>query len=459
MTKSTPRDLALHILVKLDRGKGNLSRYMPKAYELIPDPSDRSFLKEILYGTLRWRGRIDYMLECLLRKPLIKLDADIRNILRLGCYQLLFMDRIPPYAAINESVEMAKRCGKDGLKGVVNGVLRKIGKIDADFHAMDPPSYLSVFYSHPLWMIDRWIKEFGFGAAERICQFNNAIPPFMVRTNTLKISRKELMERLGKEGVLCKETLFSPWGIEFEEVENPFALPSFLEGLFFPQDESSQLVAPLLSPRPGQNILDACAAPGGKTTHLAQLMEDSGVIWALDVKQKKLEHIEENCRRLGIGCVKIEKADATQHIPHGPFDAILADVPCSGLGVLRRNPDAKWLKKEEEIPALKRKQLMMLQNLANFLRPGGVLVYCTCTLTSEENYEVVDTFLMRRNDFYIEDASKYLPPQCKPLIDERGFLRTYLYAFEEPSTSNLPPQRGNRVRMDGLFAVRMVKKL
>lgn len=448
MRKKSPRAICLEILNQIEREDCHPDRLLSdsfKRYRYLTS-LDRRFLTELTYGVLRWRERLDWSIRHLSKIPFEKIETETLNILRLGLYQMEFLTRTPASAAVNESVELAKRHRGKGGGGFVNAILRSYlrerrglfyPKID-----QDPALYLSVLYSHPLWLVKRWIEEMGMEVTIKTCEFNNRISPLTLRTNTLKISREALMERLKEKGLKPIPTSFSSEGIQLDEPPPISELPFLKEGLFIIQDEASQLVTFILDPKPGERILDACAAPGGKTTHMAQKMSNKGEIHALDLSKEKRDLIREICGRLGVTIVKAMIGDATCPLPEGlTFDRILADVPCSGFGTLRKNPDLKWRKGQEDIRRLAELQLAILTNLSKYVREGGILVYSTCTVFREENDEVVERFLKEHREFQLEPVSSLLPKNCLSFTEE-GYLKTF------------PPKDG----VDGFFVARMIRR-
>jgi 16S rRNA (cytosine967-C5)-methyltransferase len=407
---------------------------------------DKAFAREVVYGVLRWQGKLDWIIAAYSHIKPHRMERAVITILRIGVYQLLFMDRVPPSAAVDESVKLVKGKKRGEAAPFVNGILRGIAEKKKEISypdlQTDPLDHIATLYSHPLWMVRRWVDQWGIEETIALCQVNNQIPAFTVRVNTLKGSREEVISQLQDETIGATPTRFSPLGIV---IPNPPPLHTWgllQEGWFQVQDEAAQLVSMLLDPQPGERrVLDLCAAPGGKTTHLAQLMKDQGEIVALDVSQAKLGLLQENCRRLGITIIKTVTHDVTTPLPFPPgsFDRVLVDVPCTGFGTLRRNPDGKWRVKEEDISRLQQIQGKILTQAATMVKKQGVLVYSTCTMTSEENEGVIEVFLSERKDLRLEDASPFLPPGCEALVDRTGYLRT------------LP----HRHDMDGFFAARM----
>jgi len=446
---SSVRQLASEILFKVESQKAYADLLLDHALRTSPlNAPDRALLTELTYGTLRWRGRIDARLRQQLKHPLSDTDGFVRNLLRVTIYQLLFLDKIPDYAAVNEAVELAKR-QRGGKKtgGFVNGVLRNLLRRGQDREATNENNNsiaaLAVEYSHPEWLVSRWLEEYGQCEAGALMLANNQRAPLVLRVNRRKCAREELIAQLLAEGFTAAPTSWSPDGIMLESsgaVEN---LPGFAYGLFQVQGESSQLLVNLLAPSPGDRILDACAAPGGKTTHIAEFMNDSGELIALDKSSQGVEHIRENIVRLKFASITIARADTTKQFPgalSAPYDRILVDAPCSGLGTLRSHPEIKWQRRESDIQRLSELQMQILENVARYLKPGGVLVYSTCTLTREENDSIVENFLARHKQFELEDAAGYLPNTAKHMVRDRYFQAL--------------PQRDNT---DGFFAARLRK--
>jgi len=445
----TPRAICLAILNRVGNSNAHADDLISdffKRYRHLTS-LDRSFLTELTYGVLRWRGRLDWVIQQFSKIPFEKIEPEIINILRLGLYQILFLSRTPVSAAVNESTESAKKARGRGGAGFVNAILRSFlrqGKeISYPDINKDAALHIAVIHSHPLWLVKKWIEEFGVEKTLRVCMVNNQIPPLTLRANTLKTSREDLIQRFKDGGLNPTPTLFSEEGIRLEGPPPTSELPFFKEGLYIIQDEASQLVASILDPRPRERILDACAAPGGKTTHISQRMKNWGEILAIDLTREKLKKIEEGCQRLGIKIVKTKTGDATKPLPFPKeieFDRILADVPCSGFGTLQKNPDLKWKRGEEDIHRLSGLQSSILENVSRYLRRGGILVYSTCTVFREENEAVVERFLATHPEFRLDRIDTILPEKFSALIKE-GYLKTF-------------PPRGE---MDGFFVARLVK--
>jgi 16S rRNA (cytosine967-C5)-methyltransferase len=446
--RKSVRQLASEILFKVEVRQAYADILLDQALKTpaLAD-RDRALLTELIYGTLRWRGNIDGQLSRYLRQPVDKTDPLIRNLLRLSVYQLVFLDKIPDYAAVNEAVELAKIHGGGKTAGFVNAVLRNFlrQKASTNHVALDDAStkLLAVTYSHPEWLVTRWLDEFGTESAKALMRANNERAPLVLRVNLLKGTREKLLERLSAAGIDANATPWSPQGITLLSSPAVDELPGFVDGRFQVQGEASQLVTYLLSPSPGERILDACAAPGGKCAHIAEMMQDRGELIAVDPSVRGIAKIRQNLSRLQHGSVRAVQADTSEELPESlrrPYDRILVDAPCSGLGTLRGHPEIKWHRNENDIRRLSRLQAKILRRVAGYLKPNGVLVYATCTLTREENEELVEAFLAQYKEFELDDAARYLPEQATHMVRDKFFLAL--------------PQRDNT---DGFFAARMRK--
>ncbi len=440
--KDIPRETALTILCRAENGIF-VDTLLAQARERM-DARDSAFLLELVYGVLRNQALLDWELDCFSDKRIDTTDAWTRNILRLGAYQMLFLDRVPVSAAVNTAVELAKEHGKK--HGYVNGLLRGLDRKRGTIKYPDsgePVARLSMLYSHPAWLVKRWVSRFGAEAAEALLQANNRPALLTIRTNILKTTRSALKAALETEGAQVSETTCSPAGLDI--ISSPGwlrTLQAYRDGWFMVQDQAAQLISLLLAPRPGEMVLDACAAPGGKATHLAELMHDQGTVVALELDASRIAKIRENSRRLGNTIIAPVQGDAS-HYHEGVFDRILIDAPCSGLGVLRRHPDGRWNKSEQTVVDHTVLQRRLLENCSVLLKPGGTLVYATCTTEPEENEDVISAFLSgARNGFMIDDPRPYLPEPARSLVDGKGFFHTYPQARE----------------MDGFFGVRMMKR-
>ncbi len=438
--KDKPRQKAVEILAGVEEGAFADALLEQSRHGF--DHRDNAFILELVYGVLRQRSWLDWVLDRFSAQPLSRTDLRTRNILRLGAYQMLFLDKVPVSAAVNTATELAKRLGKKS--GYVNAVLRNLERKRGSFPG--PPAgneveRLSVLYSHPAWLVRRWLARFGPEKTETVLRENNLPSPLVVRANTLRTNPGQLKASLESDGAAVVETKYSNQALEIRSSPGIRTLSAYDKGWFLVQDEAAQLIGMMVDPRPGETVLDAAAAPGGKATHLAQLMGNQGTVIALESDRSRIGRIAENTDRLGASIITPVLGDATT-FTEGLFDKILIDAPCSGLGVLRRHPDGRWNKKEDTIRKRARVQLHILQNCAALLKPGGALVYATCTTEPEENEDVVRNFLAGQSgSFALGDPRPCLPNPAVSLVDEHGFFRTFP---GEPS-------------LDGFFAARLIK--
>jgi 16S rRNA (cytosine967-C5)-methyltransferase len=440
--KDLPRETALTILCRTEDGVF-VDRLLAQARERL-DARDSAFLLELVYGVLRNRALLDWTLDQFSLHPVEKTDVRTRNILRLGAYQMLFLDRVPVSAAVNTAVDLAKEHGNK--HGYVNGLLRGMDRKRSTVtypESGDPVVRLSILYSHPAWLVKRWVSRYGIEMTETLLRENNRPALLTIRTNALRTTRSALRTALEAEGVQVDETSRTPDGLNI--LSSPQwlrTLQAYREGWFMVQDQAAQLISLLLTPQPGETILDACAAPGGKATHLAELMHNRGTVVALELDTSRIAMIRENSRRLGTTIISPIQGDASTYHA-GVYDRILIDAPCSGLGVLRRHPDGRWNKVERTVIEHTALQKRILENCAGLLRPGGTLVYATCTTEPEENDDIIARFLAGPGcSFSIEDPRPFLPKEAAALVDAEGRFRSFPQAPE----------------MDGFFGVRLVKR-
>jgi 16S rRNA (cytosine967-C5)-methyltransferase len=433
------RMLALDAILEVLNGCTVVKRAV-ESHSSALDRRDRSFLMEIVYGVLRFRDTLDWILNHFLKNP-SRLEARTVNNLRIAVYQLFFM-RVPDWAVVNEAVEMEKlSSGSPAGPGLVNAVLRNLlrqkDRFSLPLEFDDPVSRISVNTSHPSWLVKRWVARFGEAEAGLLAEANNEVPRMTLRVNTLKTGRKELLEMLSREGIAADATRFSPDGIVLRDALTYEDL-SVVRGLFVVQDEASQLVTYLLDPRPGERILDACAAPGGKTTHIAQLTGDKSEIVAVEKDTKRIARLRENIEALDINSVSIVNSDILDLHDAEPFDRVLLDAPCSATGVIRKNPDVKYRHTEKDLLVFKSRQTEMLQAASRLLKKGGTLVYSVCSTEPEEGEEAVREFLKTAADFRIIDTDVTF---LRDFID-RGLLKTYPH----------------RHHMDGFFGASLCRK-
>lgn len=386
---------------------------------------DRAFVTACVYGVVRWRRRLDWLLSQACSRPLESLTPWIRNILRLGTYQCLWMGGVPDRAAVHSSVALARRFGHAGVAGLVNGVLRTVIRCHATYSFPDPgtqpAAHLSVAHSYPQWLMERWLERYGWARTRALCEENNRPRDVTLRVNTLRTTSEALALRLQREGLRAvKVSSLLDDALVVQGTDRLDSLPSYLDGWFQVQDEGALLVAPLCRGRPGQRVLDACAAPGGKTTHLAQLMSDDGRILATDRQAGRLRLLAANARRLGLSSVACVALDGTAAPPWSgvEFDRILVDAPCSGLGVVGRHPDIKWRRIPDDLLAMQATQLELLERQRPFLAADGLLVYSVCSNEPEETCEIVRVFLERHPDLQLDPVTADLPgtlqqPSCR----------------------------------------------
>ncbi|BFU95140.1 MAG: Ribosomal RNA small subunit methyltransferase B [Nitrospira sp.] len=462
--RPSARSIALAVLVESTQSDDPIDGLLERACAPIGhDARERALTVELVYGVLRHQATIDWRLEPVLDKPMQKLPRLIQMLLRIAAHQLIYLDRIPHSAAVYESVRLVKVnvpfLGRD-WSGFVNAVLRALLRNPVapwPSLADDPIHSLSVRYSVPEWLSRRWIHRLGPDAAEAASAHSVTIPPVTIRVNRLKSTRDEFLERLRQSGVSASPTSVSPVGITIEPHGPITFLPGFSEGCFYVEDEAAPLIPPLLGASSGESILDACAAPGGKTTHLAELIGDRGTILALDKKGTRLDLVAANCARLGLRSVMPITGDARYRdkwqraatppfdraeVQRGPFDRMLVDAPCSGLGVLRRHPEAKWRKHSAALVRHQTLQLEILNALSASLRPGGVLVYSTCSAEPEETEAVVARFLNAHADFRRESLAPWLSGRAQDFLTSQGDLTT----------------ENNRHAMDVFYASRLRKR-
>ncbi|MBA3011100.1 MAG: 16S rRNA (cytosine(967)-C(5))-methyltransferase RsmB [Proteobacteria bacterium] len=413
------RYTALKILLRCAKRTCTLDKSIDDAKNELECMSrqDRNLCNAIVFGVLRNRGYLDFIIRSFSKKSIERLDEPVLYILRIGLFQLVFLDRIPAFAAINTSIELAKNQTNIGAQGFINAVLRNAEKNrhtlalpDADKNGA---AHICVHYSMPAWLTKRWVAAYGYEKSLSLCKAINTIPPITLRTNTLKINRNDLGALLETQEFNIGYTEQSPDGIYISNPGKPVnEIDGFDQGFFQVQDEAAQLVSQILAPKPLETILDACAGLGGKTCHLAQLMNNQGSIVAADMESHKLDSLGAECLRLGIKNIQVQQINlltATLNDFSGYFDKVLLDAPCSGLGVMRRNPDTKWKQTLKDVLRMAAQQKKMLNSAANFVKPGGILVYAVCSCEPEENEQVIEAFLQKRKDYSLDTSFKTYP--------------------------------------------------
>jgi len=405
---------------------------------------DRRLLTELVYGTVRRQRTLDALIDQLGKKKAHQQPPDLRLILHLGLYQLRYLDQIPLSAAVNSSVELAKHNGFPKLAGVVNGLLRQYLRLreqGADPLQLppDPVARLGTRHSYPDWIIQLWAQQLGDPETEQLCEYLNQPPAIDIRVNPLRASLDQVEAAMTAAGIAVRRFPPLPQALRFLDHPGPIhKLPGYQEGWWTVQDSSAQLVGHWLAPQPGEVILDACAAPGGKTMHLAELIQDQGTIWACDRTPSRLRRLQQNIQRLGLKSIQCCPGDSrTLTRFAGEADRVLVDAPCSGLGTLHRHADARWRQTPETAQELARLQAELLDQTATWVRPGGILVYATCTLNPGENEAIVEQFLGRHSNWSLVPPSPESPAAA--FAQPQGWLKVWPH----------------RAQMDGFFIAKI----
>lgn len=434
-----PRQLSLIALREVHQGAYAdvaLERVLSKANI---NTLDRRLVTDLVYGSVRRQRTLDALVEQFAKKK--SQPPELVAILHLGLYQLRYLERIPESAAVNTTVQLAKENGFAGLTGFVNGLLRSYARLASESDPLklpeNPIQRLGILYSFPDWIIELWLEQLGVAETEQLCEWMNQSPAIDLRVNVLRANRDEV-----EAAMLAHEVLVSrpPLPQALRLISSTGAipnLPGFHEGWWTVQDSSAQLVSYLLAPQPGEVIIDACAAPGGKTTHIAELMGDEGVVWACDRTSSRLRKVLENAQRLQLNSIQICLGDS-RNTQFRSADRVLLDVPCSGLGTLHRHADARWRQSPESIQQLSILQSELLAHASTFVKPGGVLVYATCTLHKHENEDVISAFLALNLNWQIDIPSEDI---FAKFATPEGWLKVWPH----------------RQHMDGFFMVRLKK--
>jgi 16S rRNA (cytosine967-C5)-methyltransferase len=407
MSKHDLRESALEILIRVEKDTGFSHLLLDNEIRARKIPvKDQGLLTEIVYGTLQHKIRLDYYLNYFIKQGK-KIDPWVETLLRMSIYQMVFLDRVPDHAIIHEAVEIAKARGHKGIASLVNGVLRSVQRkgVPSTDLIEDDIEQLAVRTSHPEWLVRRWVKAYGYETTKEMCTANTVYKPISVRVQPLRISREEAISTLTEEGFEVRPSSFSNQGLIIDQ-GNILNSKLFTQGCLTIQDQSSMLAAEMLDVSPNMKVLDACSAPGGKATHIAEKMENKGEIYAYDLHKKKIKLIEEKAKGLQLDIIQTASQDARElyklHQKES-FDRILIDAPCSGLGVIRGKPEIKYHKEENDISRLAEIQLDILEKVSPLLKQNGLLIYSTCTVDKEENEEVVKHFLNNHADFSVDD--------------------------------------------------------
>ncbi len=420
------RALAVKVLSRFERSDSYLDKLMD--YQLrtgnMNDPDKRLF-KELVTGVIRWRGKLDWVLVGFYQGDFLKCLNLVKNAMRVALYQILFLNKIPIFAAINESVELVKRIQGERTAGIVNGVLRNIARNIENIRypdpADDPVYFLSVIYSHPRWIVKRMIEIFGEEAAERVLFKNNQRPYIPLRVNRLRSDVQLVKKFLIDHEIPFQQSPYLQECLLLKTTHgNVAALEIFQKGQVSVQDPSASVAALLARPKPGDRVIDVCSSPGGKTFFMAEMMEDTGEIVANDIYPSKIKLIEEGIQRLGLSCIRPSLADG-RALEAEPADVVFLDAPCSGLGVISKKPDIKWKREREDMPELLKLQRELLDSAQKLVKPSGVLVYSTCTVEPEENTQMVRWFLEKYPEFEIEPADRYVPRE----MAKDGFYQSF----------------------------------
>ncbi len=452
------RETALKILYKIDEEKAYsnivLNSEIKKQKEKL-QRKDIGLISEIVYGVTTWRITLDEIIEKYSKIKLKKISKWILNILRMSIYQIIFLDKIPKSAAVNEGVNLAKKYGNRGSIGFTNAVLRKVDKKDYTelFEEKDNIKRISITTSMPEWIILELKKEgVSIEKIEEICKNSNIRPSISVRINNLKINKQELKEKLQEKGIKTEDGILNDFLIlnNIKDIEN---LEEFTQGYFTVQDEVAGLTALVLNPQPGENVLDACSSPGGKTTYLAELMKNQGNIVATDIHEHRTKLVENAAKRLGINIIKTSVQDATifNEKYKEKFDKILLDVPCLGIGVLKRKPDIKWQKEQKDVDEISKIQYKILENCSKYLKENGEIVYSTCSIFKKENERIIEKFIKNNSEFQIEKFDFEKNSQLKNEKNANLFFQNYI-----KNCKYLEVYQNEKT--DGFFICKMTKK-
>jgi 16S rRNA (cytosine967-C5)-methyltransferase len=436
------RGLAIKILNRIDRTDAYLERLLDnemKSAEL--KGQDKALLYEIVHGVVRWQGRLDWILNGFYKGTFSKAIPNLKNALRVALYQVMFLDRVPDYAAVNEVVEFVKRLQGQKPADLVNAVLRNIIRSKNAIRYPEPEEdltgYLAAYYSHPSWLVKRYVQRFGREETEKLLFTNNEKPFLTLRINALKTKPDDFKQLLESVHLNYRQGVYLPEFFKLQNLTNITAWEYYSKGFFNIQDESAGLACRLLDVQEGFRILDMCAAPGGKTAYIAALIHSRGEVVAIDRFESRLKLLQKNMERLEVDCVRTVALDALEY--HSlPFDRILVDVPCSGTGTLSKKPDIKWRRDIFDIRDLNKIQLNLLSKAATLVKKDGVIVYSTCSIEPEENFEIVKEFLSKENNFKLESAKGIFPDE---IVDENGCIQTL-------------PQKH---KMDGAFSAKLVR--
>ncbi|WP_332690154.1 16S rRNA (cytosine(967)-C(5))-methyltransferase RsmB [Halalkalibacter lacteus] len=409
------REVALDVLLQIEKNQAYSNLLLNQTVNRANlDPRDVGLLTEIVYGTIQRKSTLDFYLQAFVKKGVDSLQDWVKVLLRLSVYQFVYLDRVPERAVVHEAVTIAKKRGHKGISGMINGVLRSILRegLPSIDDVGDKMQKLALETSFPAWILERWIHQYGFEETKAMCLSSLTPPSVTVRVNQVKATVDEVLELLREEGLDVNRGELSPDAIVVEK-GNIFQTNTYKQGYVTAQDESSMLVGRAVGATPGMRVADTCAAPGGKSTHIAEQMDDTGTVLSFDLHDHKVKLIHEQANRLGLTCIMAEAMDARKIHEKvvQPFDRVLVDAPCSGFGVIRRKPDIKWSKREQDIKAIKKIQLEILHSVAPFVKSGGTLIYSTCTVDKDENEESVAAFLAEHPEFQLDKTLRDRLPE------------------------------------------------
>ncbi len=432
MKNNCAREKALKIFTSIVRDKAYSNIALKKQLDLTElNKLDKALVTEIVYGTLKNLILIDWVLDQFIKTNRNKIKPIIEDLLRCGTYQIMFLDRVPDSAVCNESSELGRKYGHEGIVKFVNGILRNISrskdKIKYPDKNQEKAKYLSVTYSYPTWIIDKWISEYGESFCEELLKAGNETTDLCVRINSIKTEKEKLMNILDKEDISVENGRYLEEALYLKGISALEERKSFTNGYYQVQDESSMLVAHVLNPKPGDFVIDVCSAPGGKSTHIAEIMENQGSVVSRDIHPHKMQLIERNAKRLGIKIIKAEIYDALKLDENlvKKADKVLVDAPCSGLGIVRKKPDLKYNNSPSTLKDLEKIQLEILKVSSEYVKKGGVLVYSTCTINDGENINVVERFLDLNKEFFLEDIEEFLPSMLHSETSKLGYVQLF----------------------------------
>lgn len=445
------RSIAVKILCRCERTDSYLDKLIDAELRNdILNDFDKSLLNELSHGVIRWMRRLDWFLNGFYRGNYEKCLPEVKNTLRVAMYQILFLNKIPHFAAVNEAVEFIKKLRGEKHAAVVNGLLRTIlrtlNNLVWPTRDIDEVNYLGIVQSHPNWMVKRWITRFGFDDAVKLCESNNKRPILSLRINKLKVTPEDFEKYLNEKNIQFRKSDYLDDFYTIKILAKIYADEYFKQGYFSVQDISAGFVAELVKPQEGDLVIDLCSAPGGKTAHMSELMGNKGEIIAVEKYLSRIEVMKSNFKRLNVNNVKIVHDDINEPASTeltdtliGKADKVLLDAPCSGLGVLSKKPDIKWKRELEDIKLLQELQMAMIENASKYVKQGGALIYSTCTTEKEENMDVITEFLKNHPEFEIDPASKYVDNK---VVNSDGVIEVFPHVHH----------------IDGSFAARLVRK-